>query len=157
MQDYNYLYGNCLEITFELSCCKYPPATELHKEWDLNKESLLDYMEQVGRLSKTKVIMMITNPPNETSATVKMSMVYSLKYYSHSGPYRCSRLCEGCRHWSSSQQCQHHGGGHSPQPDHWKIWRVLPPATSRNIQHHSSSSRVNNTSEFTLTVCKVIT
>ncbi|XP_076591079.1 carboxypeptidase D isoform X2 [Chaetodon auriga] len=47
MQDYNYLNGNCLEITMELSCCKYPPASELHKEWDLNRESLLAYMEKV--------------------------------------------------------------------------------------------------------------
>uniref|UniRef100_A0A3P8T6M5 Carboxypeptidase D n=1 Tax=Amphiprion percula TaxID=161767 RepID=A0A3P8T6M5_AMPPE len=47
MQDYNYLYGNCMEITMELSCCKYPPATELHKEWDLNRESLIAYMEKV--------------------------------------------------------------------------------------------------------------
>uniref|UniRef100_A0A8D3B7U8 Carboxypeptidase D, a n=1 Tax=Scophthalmus maximus TaxID=52904 RepID=A0A8D3B7U8_SCOMX len=47
MQDYNYLHGNCLEITVELSCCKYPPATELHKEWDMNRESLLAYMEKV--------------------------------------------------------------------------------------------------------------
>ncbi|TNN34947.1 Carboxypeptidase D [Liparis tanakae] len=47
MQDYNYLHGNCLEITMELSCCKYPPASELRKEWDLNKESLLAYMEKV--------------------------------------------------------------------------------------------------------------
>ncbi|XP_071756734.1 carboxypeptidase D isoform X1 [Centroberyx gerrardi] len=47
MQDYNYLHGNCLEITMELSCCKYPPASQLHKEWDLNRESLLAYMEKV--------------------------------------------------------------------------------------------------------------
>ncbi|XP_045928993.1 carboxypeptidase D isoform X2 [Micropterus dolomieu] len=47
MQDYNYLYGNCLEITVELSCCKYPPASELHKEWNLNRESLLAYIEKV--------------------------------------------------------------------------------------------------------------
>uniref|UniRef100_A0A667WLE9 Carboxypeptidase D n=1 Tax=Myripristis murdjan TaxID=586833 RepID=A0A667WLE9_9TELE len=47
MQDYNYLHGNCLEITMELSCCKYPRASELQKEWDLNRESLLAYVEKV--------------------------------------------------------------------------------------------------------------
>lgn len=47
MQDYNYIHGNCLEITMELSCCKYPPASELSREWDLNKESLIAYIEQV--------------------------------------------------------------------------------------------------------------
>lgn len=54
MQDYNYLYGNCMEVTFELSCCKHPRATELHKEWDLNRESLLAYMEKVSCPLKTK-------------------------------------------------------------------------------------------------------
>ncbi|MGH0183337.1 UNVERIFIED_CONTAM: hypothetical protein FKN15_011876 [Acipenser sinensis] len=47
MQDYNYLKGNCMEITLELTCCKHPPASELPKEWDNNRESLLAYMEKV--------------------------------------------------------------------------------------------------------------
>ncbi|KAK0140048.1 Carboxypeptidase D [Merluccius polli] len=47
MQDYNYLHGNCLEVTMELSCCKYPHASQLQKEWDMNRESLLAYMEKV--------------------------------------------------------------------------------------------------------------
>lgn len=59
MQDYNYLHGNCLEVTFELSCCKYPLATELQKEWDLNRESLLSYMEQVEFLEYPSMLMIL--------------------------------------------------------------------------------------------------
>ncbi|XP_050948191.1 carboxypeptidase D, b isoform X2 [Labeo rohita] len=46
MQDYNYLKGNCFEVTFELSCCKYPPASQLFTEWSNNKEALLAYIHQ---------------------------------------------------------------------------------------------------------------
>ncbi|XP_077999109.1 carboxypeptidase E-like isoform X2 [Glandiceps talaboti] len=44
MQDYNYLATNCFEITLELGCVKYPPASELHQYWNDNKLSLLNYM-----------------------------------------------------------------------------------------------------------------
>ena len=45
MEDFNYLHSNCFEITMELSCCKYPAAKELDKEWKLNFESLFQFME----------------------------------------------------------------------------------------------------------------
>ena len=53
MEDYNYLHSNCFEITLELSCCKYPPHSQLAKEWDNNREALLAYLEKVGPQSIT--------------------------------------------------------------------------------------------------------
>ncbi|XP_032402652.1 probable carboxypeptidase X1 isoform X1 [Xiphophorus hellerii] len=49
MNDFSYLHTNCLEVTVELSCDKFPHASELPVEWENNKESLLVYMEQVHR------------------------------------------------------------------------------------------------------------
>lgn len=49
MNDFSYLHTNCFEITVELSCDKFPHASELPAEWENNRESLLLYMEQVGR------------------------------------------------------------------------------------------------------------
>ncbi|KAJ8958532.1 hypothetical protein NQ318_002327 [Aromia moschata] len=45
MQDFNYVHSNCFEVTFELSCCKFPNANTLPDEWHNNKESLLQFME----------------------------------------------------------------------------------------------------------------
>lgn len=47
MQDYNYIWGQCFEITLELSCCKYPPANQLEKFWRDNKAALIEYIKQV--------------------------------------------------------------------------------------------------------------
>lgn len=47
MQDFNYVYSNCFELTLELSCCKYPRAEVLREEWAKNKRSLLEYVKQV--------------------------------------------------------------------------------------------------------------
>ncbi|XP_073676241.1 probable carboxypeptidase X1 [Garra rufa] len=49
MNDFSYLHTNCFEVTVELSCDKFPHASELPLEWENNKESLIVYMEQVHR------------------------------------------------------------------------------------------------------------
>ena len=45
MQDFNYLYTNCMDITLELSCVKKPLARMLQAEWEANLEPMLAYLE----------------------------------------------------------------------------------------------------------------
>ena len=45
MQDFNYLFTNCMEITVELSCQKKPNEENLEGEWENNKESLISFLE----------------------------------------------------------------------------------------------------------------
>ncbi|XP_066535504.1 carboxypeptidase Z isoform X2 [Hoplias malabaricus] len=49
MSDFNYLHSNCLELTVELGCDKFPSEGELYPEWLRNKEALLSFMESVHR------------------------------------------------------------------------------------------------------------
>lgn len=46
MQDFNYAYSNCFEITLEISCCKGPHHSTLPLEWYNNKRSLIEYLKQ---------------------------------------------------------------------------------------------------------------
>lgn len=47
MQDFNYVNSNCFDLTLELSCCKFPNASELPTEWAKNKRSLIEYIKMV--------------------------------------------------------------------------------------------------------------
>ena len=47
MQDFNYLATNCFEITLELGCDKFPPASDLEAYWKNNTDALYNFMWQV--------------------------------------------------------------------------------------------------------------
>ncbi|GLD48223.1 carboxypeptidase M-like protein [Lates japonicus] len=47
MQDYNYVWSQCLELTLEVSCCKFPPVRELPALWTENKRALQAFIQQV--------------------------------------------------------------------------------------------------------------
>ncbi|KAM7289328.1 uncharacterized protein ISCGN_029458 [Ixodes scapularis] len=49
MQDYNYVWEGCMEVTLEISCCKYPPRQELPRFWKDNKQALLAYLGEVHK------------------------------------------------------------------------------------------------------------
>ena len=47
MQDYNYIFSNCMEVTAELSCSKKPPPEKLSAEWENNLDSMLAFLWSV--------------------------------------------------------------------------------------------------------------
>lgn len=71
MQDYNYIYGNCVEITLELSCCKYPYTSQLPDFWHQNRKSLLVYIAQVHRGVRGLIMDMNGNLVPRASLKIK--------------------------------------------------------------------------------------
>ena len=71
MQDFNYLFTNCMEITVELSCQKKPKEENLQGEWENNKESLISFLEQAR--SAVKGIVTDENGNPVADAIVQVS------------------------------------------------------------------------------------
>lgn len=71
MQDFNYVFTNCFEITLELSCCKFPKASELPSEWRKNKRSLIEFMKQVHTGTKGLVTDALGRPLADVEITVE--------------------------------------------------------------------------------------
>ncbi|KAF5897149.1 carboxypeptidase M, partial [Clarias magur] len=71
MQDYNYVWAQCLEITLELSCCKFPPERDLPDLWEANKPALLSYMQQVHLGVKGRVLDSKGTPVQNSSVEVE--------------------------------------------------------------------------------------
>ena len=47
MQDFNYVHSDCMEITLELGCNKFPKKEDLPRYWRENKVALVKFIEQV--------------------------------------------------------------------------------------------------------------
>lgn len=70
MQDWNYVYANCFEITLEISDIKNPPGYTLPSYWADNKKAILSYMQEVHRGVKGFVYSQITHLP--LNATIQV-------------------------------------------------------------------------------------
>ncbi|CAG9774094.1 unnamed protein product [Ceutorhynchus assimilis] len=71
MQDYNYVWYGCMEVTLEVSCCKYPPAYELPKYWEDNKAALIKYLAEAHRGVQGFVFDEAGNPVEKASLKIK--------------------------------------------------------------------------------------
>ncbi|XP_060522719.1 carboxypeptidase M isoform X3 [Cylas formicarius] len=71
MQDYNYVWYGCMEVTLEVSCCKFPPAHELPKYWEDNKAALIKYLAEAHRGVHGFVADEGGNPVEKASLKVK--------------------------------------------------------------------------------------
>ncbi|XP_070769021.1 probable carboxypeptidase X1 [Enoplosus armatus] len=112
MNDFSYLHTNCFEVTVELSCDKFPHASELPIEWENNRESLLVYMEQVHRGIKG----VVRDKDTEAGIADAIIKVDDIDHHIRSvadgdywrllnpGEYRVTASAEG--YYPSSRTCQ---------------------------------------------------
>lgn len=85
MQDYNYWKVGCLEVTIELTCCKYPSANTLTQLWSDNKKALIEYM----KLANTGVKGTVKFFNNEPAArlSIQINSINPIFKVSDNGEY----------------------------------------------------------------------
>ncbi|XP_053271465.1 carboxypeptidase M [Pleuronectes platessa] len=83
MQDYNYVWAQCLELTLEISCCKFPPVSELPALWADNRKSLLAFIQQVHLGVKGRVF--------DSSGVPVQNALVEVKGRKNTCPFRSDR------------------------------------------------------------------
>ena len=46
MQDYNYVFAGCFEVTVMVGCCRYPPENQTEQLWEDNRDSVINFIKQ---------------------------------------------------------------------------------------------------------------
>ncbi|KPJ13021.1 Carboxypeptidase D [Papilio machaon] len=87
MQDFNYVNSNCFEVTFELSCCKYPRAAQLPHFWDINRDPLLAYIEQV-HVGVTGFVLDEDGEPVKNAQIIVEGIKHSVRSTEHGAYWR---------------------------------------------------------------------
>ncbi|XP_065347148.1 carboxypeptidase D-like isoform X3 [Cloeon dipterum] len=82
MQDFNYVWNGCMEVTIEMSCCKYPARSQLPKFWEQNRLPLVKYLAEAHRGVQGFVQDENGNPIEKASLKVKSREVgfHTTKY-----------------------------------------------------------------------------
>ena len=73
MQDYAYLTLNIPQLSFFVSCCKYPPAKELEAIWEANREALLAFLSKSHQAVGGVIHTLDHRPVNSSTVTIKGS------------------------------------------------------------------------------------
>jgi carboxypeptidase D len=70
MQDWNYVFRGCMELTIEVSQVKYPAASTLAGHWDDHREPMLAFTENVHLGIKGSILEKSTGMPITSGVSV---------------------------------------------------------------------------------------
>ena len=73
MQDYSYMALGIPQLSFFISCCKYPPAGDLDKIWEANRQPLLEFLGKAHQAVRGVLHTLDHRPLNSTAVTIKSS------------------------------------------------------------------------------------
>jgi len=62
MQDYGYFNYGTIELTMEISCCKYPGSNLLENYWNYNRDAMIHLLYQAQRGVKGLILNEYSQP-----------------------------------------------------------------------------------------------
>lgn len=113
MQDYNYVWYGCMEVTLEISCCKFPPAYELKKYWDDNQ------------------LVRATNVFNKLISSPSLLVIDQVLGWSSS---RSSRVHFWWKHWKASRKSVAESKRQRCWFPDYEAWWILEGFDARIVQ-----------------------